>query len=176
MIMTLLLVLAAALAGLAALVSTRPDTFTVTRSRVFSAAPATVFAEVNNLRRWEAWSPWARLDPACKNSFTGPEEGPGAQMEWDGNHKVGSGKMTIETVRQNESIRMRLQFFKPFKAVNTTEFTFAPEGTQTRMVWTMSGANTMMGKLMSLFINCDDMVGSQFEQGMENLQKILAAR
>ena len=60
------------------------------------AAPAdAVFAQVNDLHKWDAWSPWAKLDPAAKIAFDGPDAGQGAAMSWSGNDKVGEGKMTI---------------------------------------------------------------------------------
>jgi len=81
--------------------------------------------------------------------------------------------MTITDSRPNELIRFRLEFLKPFKATNTAEFTFKPEGTQTSVTWAMSGTNNFMGKLMGLIINCDKMVGGQFEQGLANLRAVV---
>src|SRR4029079_17993737 len=54
----------------------------VERSIVTSAAPATVFEIVNGFRRFNEWSPWARLDPDTKYTYSGPETGVGARMEW----------------------------------------------------------------------------------------------
>ena len=90
-----------------------------------------VFENINDLHKWEAWSPWAKMDPNAKNMFSGPPEGKGASMAWAGNNKVGEGRMTIADSRPNEAIRMNLEFLKPFKANNVAEFTFKPEGDQT---------------------------------------------
>ena len=54
-----------------------------------------VFAKVNNLQRWNSWSPWAALDPNAKTTFEGPRAGKGAIMRWDGNNQVGAGSMTV---------------------------------------------------------------------------------
>ncbi len=51
------------------LASRQPDEFAITRSALISAAPDAIFPHVNNLRKWQAWSPWAKRDPNAHNSF-----------------------------------------------------------------------------------------------------------
>lgn len=151
------------------IVSLRPSDFRVTRTGRISAPIGVVFENVNDLHKWEAWSPWAKLDPNAKNSYAGPISGTGSSMAWAGNNKVGEGRMTITDSRPGEKIQFRLEFLKPFKATNTAEFTFKSEGEQTTVTWSMFGKNNFMGKAIGLFMNCDKMVGSQFEQGLANL-------
>jgi hypothetical protein len=136
---------------------------------------AAVFPHVNEPRKSEAWSPWARLDPNAKSTFEGPAAGTGAIMAWAGNRNVGEGKMTIVESRANELVRFELEFFKPFRATNTAEFTFRPEGHQTNVSWSMSGTNNFVAKAVKLFINCDRMVGAQFEQGLADLRAAVAS-
>jgi uncharacterized protein YndB with AHSA1/START domain len=157
------------------LVTTRPSDFRITRTGRISAPVGIVFENVNDLHKWEAWSPWAKLDPNAKNTFDGPIAGPGASMAWDGNNKVGAGRMTIAESRPGEVIRIKLEFFRPFKATNLAEFTFKPEGGQTAVTWSMSGKNNFMGKAFSLFMNCDKMVGGEFEKGLANLDSATQA-
>src|ERR1041384_401440 len=76
-------------------VAAQPPESRITRSATIAAPPATVFAQVNDFHKWEAWSPWAKLDPNAKNSFEGPTSGEGAKFAWDGNGDVGAGNMTI---------------------------------------------------------------------------------
>lgn len=162
-----------AVGGFAVFVASRPPEFSVTRSMVMSAPAATVFEQVNDFRRWQAWSPWAKLDPNAKETFEGPEAGTGAAFAWAGNNQVGEGRMTITESRPGEQIVMRLEFIKPFKAVNTTEFTFRSQGAQTLVTWTMSGKNNFIGKAMSLLMNCDKMIGGQFEKGLAQLKSVV---
>ncbi|MFZ4681947.1 MAG: SRPBCC family protein [Terrimicrobiaceae bacterium] len=174
MIIKILAGLVILVAALVAFIATRPADFTVTRSAVLSAPPAAVFAQVNDLHKWEAWSPWAKLDPNSKATFDGPAAGPGSSMAWAGNNEVGEGKMTITESTPAERIAMRLEFLKPFQATNTTEFTFKPEGDGTRVTWTMSGENNFMAKAVGLVMDCDKLVGGQFEQGLANLKGVVA--
>jgi len=154
--------------------STRPDTFRVSRSAVIPAAPAVVFDHVNDLHKWDAWSPWAKLDPNSKATFEGPKEGVGSSMAWAGNAEVGEGKMTITESKPSELILMRLDFLKPMEGTSTTEFTFKPEAGGTLVTWTMSGTNSFPAKAISLVLDCDKMMGGYFEQGLDNMKKAVA--
>ncbi len=173
MIKKLLLALVAIIVVFCVVAAMQPADFRVSRSATFAVPPATVFEQVNNLQNWNAWSPWARLDPNAMNTFEGPPAGVGASFGWAGNNQVGEGKMTITESQPPERVVMRLDFVKPFAATSTTEFTFKPEGNGTAMTWSMAGKNNFVGKCMSLVMNCDKMVGGQFEQGFANLKAIV---
>lgn len=169
---TILIIIAVIVAVLVAFIATRPAEFRISRSGDISAPPAAVFPHVNDLGKWEAWSPWARLDPNAKSTFEGPAAGVGAVFGWAGNKDVGEGRMTILESRPDELVRIKLEFFKPFKATNTAEFTFKLEDGRTVVTWSMFGANNFMAKAINLVINCDRMVGVQFEKGLANLRAV----
>jgi uncharacterized protein YndB with AHSA1/START domain len=169
---TVLVIVVIVVAALILLVSTRPSEFRISRSGTISAPPAAVFPHVNDLRKWEAWSPWAKLDPNAKSTFEGPAAGVGAVFGWAGNKEVGEGRMTILESRPDELVRIKLEFFKPFKATNTAEFIFKLEDGRTVVTWSMFGTNNFMAKAINLVINCDRMVGGQFERGLANLRAV----
>ena len=156
-------------------IASRPAGFTVTRSATMSAMPQAIFPQVNDLHNWQAWSPWAKLDPNMKMTFSGPEAGTGAAYAWTGNNKVGEGRMTIVESRPSELVRIKLEFLKPFAATNASEFTFQPQGSQTNVTWTMSGKRNFMMKAFGLFMNMDKMVGGQFEQGLQQMKAVAEA-
>ena len=155
-------------------VATRPSIFTVTRSAVIPAAPQTVFALVNSFHEWDRWSPWAKLDPNCKNSFDGAKSGVGAKFAWDGNREVGAGRMEITDSRPDAVIMLDLVFIRPMEGTNLTVFDFEPDGNGTRVTWTMSGPVGFMGKLFGVLMNCEKMVGCQFEKGLNNIRQIVS--
>ncbi len=169
----ILLALAIVVILLAVLVVGQPDEFKVVRSSTITATPATVFEQVNDFHKWEAWSPWAKLDPACKNTFSGAAAGKDAGFAWDGNNKVGAGRMTITDSQSPELIRINLEFLRPFKSTNTTEFTFRPQGNQTLVTWTMTGKNNFMSKVFGLFVDCEKMVGKDFEKGLASIKAVV---
>jgi len=155
-------------------VALQPAEFRCERSAKLPAPPSVVFAQVNNFQNWRAWSPWEPVDPGLTRTYDGPSSGVGSTYSWIGNAEVGEGRMTIIESRPSELIRIRLEFFKPFAATNLTEFTFKPEGDETLMTWTMTGTNGFCGKAMCMLMDMDQMVGSQFEQGLDNLKSVVA--
>jgi uncharacterized protein YndB with AHSA1/START domain len=161
------------LVGFVAAAQSRPDTFSVTRKAAIAAPAADVFAQVNDLHKWDAWSPWAKLDPNQKSIHSGAQEGVGAALTWSGNSKVGEGTMTITESKPAELIRIKLEFRRPFTATNAVEFTFTPEGGKTLVSWNMSGKNNFMGKAMGLVMNCDDMIGKQYDKGLSQLAAVV---
>jgi hypothetical protein len=159
----------------AVFVAIQPADFRITRTGTITAPPADVFAQVNDLHNWEAWSPWAKRDPAMKQNYEGPGSGTGASYSWSGNKDVGEGRMTITESRPSELVRIRLEFLKPFKATNTSEFTFKPDGQQTLVTWSMSGQRNFMMKAFGLFMNFDKMVGGDFEKGLASMKSVTEA-
>jgi len=173
MLIPILIAVVVILAVLVIVVAMRPPEFLVTRTGRVAVPPASVFPHVNELRKWDAWSPWAKLDPNAQNTFEGSAAGLGSAMKWSGNNKIGEGRMTITQSRPPELIQFKLEFFRPFKATNTAEFTFKPDGGVTVVTWSMSGRNNFVGKAMGLFIDCDKMVGSHFEKGLAHLKSVV---
>jgi len=168
-ILVLLVVLVAVCACIVAL---QPSHYRVERSATISAPPATVFAQVDDFHKWDAWSPWAKLDPAMKQSYEGAASGVGAIYKWAGNDQVGEGRLTITESRPSDLIKIKLEFLKPWAATNVTDFTFTPQGNQTAVTWTMSGENNFVGKAFSLFMNMDKMIGNDFEKGLAQMKNV----
>lgn len=152
--------------------ATRPDSFSVERTISINAAPEKVFANLDDFHAWDAWSPWAKLDPAMKATYSGPASGPGAVYEWTGNSDVGTGRMEITGSTPPSSVTIKLDFLTPFESHNTTAFTLTPSATGTDVTWTMSGPATYMTKLMTSFVSMDKMVGGDFEKGLQQLKAV----
>lgn len=153
------------------LAATKPAAFRVQRSTTIKAPPEKVFALINDFHRWTAWSPWEKMDPAMQSSYSGTAAGKGAIYEWESN-KVGKGRMEIMESLPASRIVIKLDFFKPFEAHNTAEFTLTAQDEQTEISWAMYGPNSWMAKLMQVFISMDGMVGKDFEAGLANLKGI----
>ena len=135
---------------LLAIVAMQSSDFRVERKATIAASSADVFAQVCDLHKWQAWSPWERVDPEMKRTYSGPAVGTGASYAWLGNRNVGEGRMTISECRPNDLIRIKLEFFKPFKATNTAEFTFVPQGnSQTAVTWSMFGPKNFFAKALA---------------------------
>ncbi|PTL84867.1 SRPBCC family protein [Vitiosangium sp. GDMCC 1.1324] len=152
-------------------VATRPATFKVERSITVSAPADVVFALVADFRKMEAWSPFMAPDPARKDTFDGTPAAVGHSLAWAGG-QAGDGKMTILSLNRPEQLTLKLEFFKPFEALNEAVFQFKQAGKDTTVTWTMTGENGFIGKAISVFMNMDKMVGSDFEKGLVTLKNL----
>ena len=160
------------LAGVLGYAATRPDTFSVQRSLAIKAPPEKIFPLIENFHRWSEWSPYEKLDPAMKRSFSGPDSGPGAAYAWDGSSEVGAGSMEILRTSVPNSIVIKLDFIRPITGHNTATFTLQNTGDTTTVTWTMDGPAPYISKLMGLFFNMDQMIGKDFETGLANLKRL----
>ena len=168
-----LLVLAIGIGGFIAFAATRPDTYKVERSLKMEAPADIVFAQLDNFKSFSAWSPWDKLDPNMKKTFEGPAQGVGAGYAWEGNDKVGKGKMTITNTTPPTSVVYKLEFLEPFASVATTTFSIKPEGEKaSHVTWTMDGKNDLIGKAFGIFMDMDKMIGTDFEKGLGSLKGI----
>ena len=170
MLKTIALVIVAALAAVLLFAATRPDSFRVERSITIKAPPEKVFPLIEDFRRWPEWSPWEKLDPQMKRTLSGPASGPGAAYAWEGNDKVGAGRMEILSAAPASKVSIKLDFIKPFEGHNTADFTLQPQGDGTAVNWAMYGPAPFISKLMGLFFSMDQMIGKDFETGLANLK------
>ncbi|MGD9646005.1 MAG: SRPBCC family protein [Pirellulales bacterium] len=175
-ILIVLGVLLGIVAVLAIVVALQPAEFVVERSLTMAAPPDVVFDQVNDFHKWQAWSPWAKLDPDAQNTFEGPDSGEGAKFAWSGNNDVGEGNMTIVESRRPEQIKIDLRFVRPFEDQADTLFSFAPTSDGTQVTWRMSGTNNFVGKAMCLVVNMDTMVGGDFDKGLAAMKEIAEAQ
>ena len=175
MLMKILVVVAVILLGFLGVVAMRPAEYRVARTVIISAPAPAVFAQVNDFHKWEAWNPWAKLDPAMKQTYEGAPTGTGAIYTWTGNKQVGEGRMTLTESRPNELIRIKLDFIRPFESTCTAEFHFKPEGDQTAVTWSMFGENDFLAKAFCLFMNMDKTVGGDFEKGLAQMKAVTEA-
>ena len=169
---TIIIVIVVLLAAVLGFAATRPDTFSVQRSLAIKAPQEKIFPLIENFHRWSEWSPYEKLDPAMQRSFSGADSGPGAVYAWDSKAKAGAGSMEIVRTTVPGSIVIKLDFSRPFEAHNTATFTLQSEGDATTVTWVMSGPANYFHKLMSLFLNMDQLIGKDFETGLGNLKRI----
>ena len=169
-IVIIAIVLAVAIAAVLILAATKPDSFSVQRAAVINASADKVFPLIADFHEWRKWSPWEDRDPDLKRTYGGAERGKGAIYAWEGNKKVGSGRMEILEANSPSLVKIQLDFLKPFEAHNTAEFTMLPQGGATNVVWVMHGPAPFMSKVMQVFMNMDRMIGKDFEAGLANLK------
>ncbi len=174
----MLIVLAIAVAILAMLVyaSTKPDSFHVERSIHIAAAPDAIFPLINDLHRWDAWTPYNK-DPAMKKTYSGSAAGAGARYAWEGNKQVGQGEISIRETQPPQLLVFDLHMIKPFEGRNVARFHLEPEGEQgggtTRVTWSLDDKHTLIHKVMGIFLNLDKMIGKDFAVGLAQLKTVV---
>jgi uncharacterized protein YndB with AHSA1/START domain len=161
-----------AIAAILIFAAMQPNSFRVQRSTTIKAPPEKVFAQINDFHRWEAWSPWEKVDPAVKRSYSGTDNGKGAVYAWEGNNDIGQGRMEIVESIPSSKLLLKIEFMKPFAAINTVEFNLAQNGENTTVTQAMYGPSPFISKLMGLFFSMDKMVGGKYEEGLATLKTI----
>jgi uncharacterized protein YndB with AHSA1/START domain len=161
-----------AIAAILIFAAMQPNSFRIQRSTTIKAPPEKVFALINDFRRWEAWSPWEKIDPAVKRAYSGAESGKGAAYAWEGNNEVGQGRMEIIESTPSSKMLLKIEFIKPFAAINTVEFNLAQAGENTTITQAMYGPSPFISKLMGLFFSMEKMVGGKYDEGLTTLKTI----
>ncbi len=161
------------IAGLLLVISLQPSSFTVQRSATMAAPPDVVFARVNDLKAWDDWSPWSKLDPNAKTTLSTPSAGKGATFAWAGNDKIGEGNLAILASKPDELVEVEQVFVRPYAGKCRMAFRLVPEAGGTKVTWKMDGTNDFFGKAFCLFMDMDAMLGQSFEQGLANMKEVV---
>ena len=154
------------------IVAMQPSNYRVARSLAITAPQDAVFPHMNELKKWEVWNPWGKADPNMKLTYGGPASGVGANYSWAGNNEVGEGRATITESRPSESVKYKMEFFKPMSATSEMEFAFKPQGNQTEVTVTVTGEKNSMARAFCLFMSMDKMIGRKFEKALADLKAI----
>lgn len=164
----------AVIGGFVAYIALQPSDYLVARSTIIKAPPEVVFQHINDFRKWQDWSPWAKRDPNSKNEYAGPEEGEGAVYKWDGNDDVGKGQMTILNSDPAREVKIKLDFERPFEDTSDVGFILQPVDEGTKVTWTLAGSQGFVEKAMMTLMGVDleAMVGKDYETGLASLKQV----
>lgn len=171
MLRTILLTVAVAIAALLAYAAFKPDSFRLSRSATIAAPPEKVFALINDLRRFNEWNPFARMEPTVAITYDASSAGVGGAYHWKG-EKTGEGRMQITESIPAQRVTARLDFSKPFEAHNVVDFTVQPQGSGSTVTWAMHGPMPYLNRLMTVFFDMDKSVGKDFEAGLADLKAL----
>ncbi len=149
------------------------------RSVLIDRPPSMVFPLVNGYRRFNDWSPWAALDSEAVYTFSGPDQGVGARLQWQGNHQVGEGSQEILVSVPNQRVESALQF-GPLRGARST-FLLAAEGEGTRLTWSFDAdlpltldrhaVSNLVGRMMGPWLG--ESVGADYGRGLGKLKVLL---
>ena len=172
MFKTIAVIIAVLVAAVLVYVAMQPESFRVERSISIKAPPEKIFSQINGFHQWEAWSPWEKIDPAIKRTYSGADSGKGAVYAWQGNKDIGQGRMEIVESTLSSNVLIKIDFLEPFEGHDMVQFTLQPQGETTKVTQAMYGPSPFIHKVMSLFFSMDKMVGQKYEEGLASLKAI----
>ena len=128
-----------------------PRTAVVVASIDTSARPATLYAQLNDFRRFNLWSPAMKADPNARVIYSGPSRGVGATMTWDG-LVLGTGTQTITASQPFELVETIINQGESGEA--RTRFEIIDGGNITNVLWTFEAdyGYNIVGRYASLLL------------------------
>lgn len=134
-----------------------------------NASAATVFAQLNDFRRYSLWSPLVEVDPGVQILYSGARRGVGSTMTWNG-AVAGSGTQTITASKPFERVDIVMNRGEPGEA--KTWFDLAEEAGVTTVSWgfeTDYGLNIPGRYLAPIF---GGIVSREYQAGLERLREL----
>ncbi len=155
-----------------------PKEYSVSRDVTINKPKELVFAYVKSLKNQNNWATWNQMDPNQKNEYKGEDGTPGFIHAWVGNpENVGTGEQEIIKISEGERIDFELRFTIPWESTASAWITTEGSGDmQTKVTWGMSGKMPYPMNFMQVFMNMEDMIGTQYAKSLVNLKEILEAQ
>ena len=166
----IILVLVLGIVGIALIAPTHTH---VERSAMVDAPMDFVWDHTNTLAGMHDWSPWVELDPDQETSIEGEDGTVGAIYAWSGDENVGKGTQEIIEISEG-MLKTKLHFIEPYEgdaeamvSVETTD-----DG-MSKVTWAFDSDSPFPMNAMNLFMDMDEMLGSDFQKGMDNLKALV---
>ncbi|MBV2360324.1 SRPBCC family protein [Thalassococcus sp. CAU 1522] len=149
-----------------------PRQVTIERSIRIDAGVEQVFPHVAGLKAMAAWSPWLDRDPDVQLTYSGPDTGEGATLDWASEHpNVGNGHQVITGFEENVLVTTALDFGEMGTA--NADLVLEEADGVTTVTWTLDadmGAGPF-GRWMGLMM--DRAVGPDYELGLSRLKSLV---
>ena len=152
-----------------------PSKYDVEREITIMSPKDSVFNYIKYLKNQDNYSVWANMDPDMKKDYRGTDGTVGFVSAWDSQKDdVGKGEQEILKITDGERIDFELRFNEPFEATDQGYMTTTSlDSASTLVKWGFNGEFPYPMNLMMLFMDMDEMLGNDFEQGLSNLKEIL---
>jgi len=146
-----------------------PRTHSIAVTQEIDAHPATVFALVNDFRRFALWAPLTEVDPNVRILYSGNSRGVGSTMSWDG-AIAGSGRQSIADSRPYEHVMMVLSPGEPGEAKSW--FDLVPGTGTTIVTWGFEADYGMniVGRYFASMLG--SVVARDYQNGLLNLKEL----
>ncbi|MCX6119129.1 MAG: SRPBCC family protein [Proteobacteria bacterium] len=169
----ILLALWAVMTALVLVAGFKPAEYTISRKIEIKASAEQIFPFLNHSQKANSWMPWTESDPQLQMSYDGPEEGVGSKASWKSSGKMGVGSSEVIESVPLKLVRSKLTYLEPMNMEQEATTTIENAHGLTIVTWSVTGKNSFLGRLASIFINMDQIVGSEFEKGLVKLKSIV---
>jgi len=142
--------------------------YLVERSISIDAPPQKVFEVVSDFGTWTSWSPWLIAEPDAKVTVSEDPSSVGSTYAWEG-EVTGAGGMTHQELTSPSKIVSEIRFLKPFKSVAEVGFDLVPEGSGTKITWSMKGS--MPWFLFWMIPSLKSFIGMDYVRGLKMLKE-----
>ncbi len=148
-----------------------PSKVHIERSIMVNSAPDVPYNLINDLTKFNDWSPWYEIDTNAAYTNSELKTGVGACILWKSNNTdLGNGKLTITEIKTNELIvtKLEVEGWDPSSA----SYFFTKENNTTKIIWTMDSdmGNNIIGRWFGLLM--DDLIGKDYDKGLASIKKI----
>ncbi len=148
-----------------------PGHGTVERSIIIERPARHVFDVLNSYKRFNEWSPWHKKDNAASYTFSGPETGQGARMDWSGNEAVGAGSWEI--LESTPTSLVKMVHRQQEGRTGTVTFDIGSSDLGVKVLWRYDvelGGNPVE-RLRGRYL--DSSIGSDYQYGLMRLKALL---
>ena len=146
-----------------------PRTHRVEISVEIDAPRATVFALVNDFRRFAEWAPWTETDPNVRFMYSGNPRGTGATVTWDG-AILGTGTQTIVESRPYDYVGIVMSPGEPGEARSWFRLTPGVGTTEVRWGFEADYGMNIVGRYFSSMLG--SVVAREYEVGLQRLKEL----
>lgn len=143
----------------------------IERTTTIDAPIDFVWEHTNSLADMNAWSPWMDRDPDMTQAYEGEDGTVGAVYSWSSEKEdVGSGSQTISEISDN-SITTHLVFEGMGEA--DASMVLEEKDGMTLATWNYDQENPFPMNIIMMFIDMDEMLGPDYQQGVDNLKALV---
>ena len=152
------------------------DKVQVTRTVTIDRPAKMVYKTANSMHTFNDWSPWAKIDPEAKYQFSGPANGVGSKMSWQGNEEVGSGSQEIIAAEPYKMIKSELYFDGQGDDPAWATISIKDMGESSEVSWVFDADfnGNILGRYFGMMM--DGMLGPQYETGLQNLKAVVESK
>ncbi len=151
--------------------------YSVTRSVVIQAEVSEVYDYISFLDNQEEFAVWQAKDPKTKNISKGTDGAVGYIRSWSSSHeKVGVGEQEIIKMELDKRIDFALRFKEPMEMEADAFMTTKSKGGGTEVTWGFEGRSPWPFNIFFLFMDMDEELGPDLQQGLNNLKKIIESK